>query len=319
MTFLEKLDFLMDKCGLNKRTLSLKSNIPYTTIDGWYKKGYEGLKLTTLRKLVDFFDTTLDYWIKDEITDPNYGKTNNFKISYEEMKYIEKYRSLDSYGQETVSYILEREADRVSKTRTNELNETHKSLSQYQPISLNQISKGKKTLYRFPDLASAGNGEYLFNSIPSETIEVDEDRAIGADFAIGVSGDSMEPVLYSGDIVTVQKTNNVECDDIGLFVIDNECFIKIFKGDHLHSLNEKYPDIPFGAYSDIRCIGKIVGAIEGERKDVEPQKNNNLINLFDFAPFNAEEYKKSKDMTNALRKSIKKGVIKKNGPKKKGN
>ena len=50
MNFLEKLDFLMEKYELNKRTLSQKSDIPYTTIDAWYKKGYEGLKLTTLRK-----------------------------------------------------------------------------------------------------------------------------------------------------------------------------------------------------------------------------------------------------------------------------
>lgn len=38
MNFLEKLDFLMEKYGLNKRTLALKSDIPYTTIDAWYKK-----------------------------------------------------------------------------------------------------------------------------------------------------------------------------------------------------------------------------------------------------------------------------------------
>ena len=45
MNFLEKLDFLMERYGLNKSTLSQKSEIPYTTIDGWYKKGYEGLKI----------------------------------------------------------------------------------------------------------------------------------------------------------------------------------------------------------------------------------------------------------------------------------
>lgn len=67
MTFLEKLDYLMGKKGLNKSTLSKACNIPYTTIDGWYKKGYEGLKLTTLRKLADFFDTSLDFWASDEL------------------------------------------------------------------------------------------------------------------------------------------------------------------------------------------------------------------------------------------------------------
>lgn len=98
MNFLEKLDFLMNKYGLNKRTLSQKSGIPYTTIDAWYKKGYEGLKLTTLRKLNDFFNTTLDYWILDEVTDPNYGKSSGFKVEFDEMEHIKKYRELDPYG-----------------------------------------------------------------------------------------------------------------------------------------------------------------------------------------------------------------------------
>lgn len=113
MNFLEKLDFLMKKYGLNKRTLSQKSKIPYTTIDAWYKKGYEGLKLTTLRKLNDFFNTTLDYWVLDEVTDPNYGKTSGFKVKYEEMEHLEKYRLLDDFGKETIDIILNRETKRM--------------------------------------------------------------------------------------------------------------------------------------------------------------------------------------------------------------
>lgn len=62
MNFLEKLNYLMNKNNLNKSTLSKACGIPYTTIDGWYKKGYEGLKLTTLNKLSDYFGTTLDFW-----------------------------------------------------------------------------------------------------------------------------------------------------------------------------------------------------------------------------------------------------------------
>lgn len=65
MDFLEKLNYLMKKNHLNKSTLSKACNIPYTTIDGWYKKGYEGLKLTTLRKLAEYFGTSLDYWASE--------------------------------------------------------------------------------------------------------------------------------------------------------------------------------------------------------------------------------------------------------------
>ena len=40
MNFLEKLDFLMSEMSINKSKLSQISGVPYTTIDGFYKKGY---------------------------------------------------------------------------------------------------------------------------------------------------------------------------------------------------------------------------------------------------------------------------------------
>ena len=70
MDFLQKLNYLMEQRHLNKSTLSKACNIPYTTIDGWYKKGYEGLKLTTLRKLAEFFGTSLDYWASEDDSPP---------------------------------------------------------------------------------------------------------------------------------------------------------------------------------------------------------------------------------------------------------
>lgn len=73
MDFLNKLDALMAVHGLNKHTLSIQCGVPYTTIDAWYKKGYNNAKLSTIQKLADFFGTTLDYLMRDEITDVDYG------------------------------------------------------------------------------------------------------------------------------------------------------------------------------------------------------------------------------------------------------
>jgi len=69
MNFLEKLDALMKKEGLNKRTLSKKSGVPYTTILSFYdeSKGYENVKLVTLRKLAKHFRCTLDELADDEV------------------------------------------------------------------------------------------------------------------------------------------------------------------------------------------------------------------------------------------------------------
>lgn len=67
MNFLEKIDLLKNYKGLNNHTLSIACGIPYTTIDGWYKKGYDRIKLSHLRKLGDCFAVSLDFLIRDDI------------------------------------------------------------------------------------------------------------------------------------------------------------------------------------------------------------------------------------------------------------
>ena len=65
MTFLEKLDRLMDEKSVNKADLSRISGVPYTTIDGFYKKGYENAKISTIRKIAHALETSLDYLVED--------------------------------------------------------------------------------------------------------------------------------------------------------------------------------------------------------------------------------------------------------------
>lgn len=67
MSFTDKLNLLMKERGLNKSQLSAESGIPYTTIDGFYKKGSDNIKLSTLRKLATFFDCSLDYLVDDGV------------------------------------------------------------------------------------------------------------------------------------------------------------------------------------------------------------------------------------------------------------
>lgn len=112
MDFLEKLDYLMKKNNLNKSTLSKACNIPYTTIDGWYKKGYEGLKLTTLRKLADYFGTSLDFWAngqEENISPPlPIDEFSSFLAEIEKgndpdlQEFLEIYRQLDSTSKKVI-------------------------------------------------------------------------------------------------------------------------------------------------------------------------------------------------------------------------
>ena len=68
MGFIEKLELLMNEKNIkNKSELSNLSGIPYTTIDGFYKKGTDNIKLSTLKKLSQCLDCSLDYLVDDDI------------------------------------------------------------------------------------------------------------------------------------------------------------------------------------------------------------------------------------------------------------
>ncbi len=61
--FLETLTKLMSERGMTRATLAKASGVPYTTIDGFFKKGCDNVKLSTLQKIAKYFDVTLDYLI----------------------------------------------------------------------------------------------------------------------------------------------------------------------------------------------------------------------------------------------------------------
>jgi len=115
MTFTEKLVYLMNKNDIKNRSqLSKQSGIPYTTIVGFFEKGTENIRRTTLIKLSDFFGCSLEYLVSDEINDENYGKNDNFKMDSNEIQHIQKYRNLDEYGKKAIDSLLNIEYERCT-------------------------------------------------------------------------------------------------------------------------------------------------------------------------------------------------------------
>ena len=116
MTFLEKLDFLMKRNGDNLSALSKKSGIPYTTLDGLYKKGYKNTKLSTLQRLCEYFHVTLDYLVKDGIIDPLYGLDS--QISVQSKPCSERLaNACDSLNEEGIEKVIDYAAVLVASGR----------------------------------------------------------------------------------------------------------------------------------------------------------------------------------------------------------
>ena len=116
MTFLEKLDYLKTREGLNNNTLSQKTGIPYTTIDSFYKKGFRNMKFETLEKLSRFFNVSLDYLMNEGITDEKYGIDSDETVNA--FKYLQYARGERTMRLEPIEVdIIEafRKADDIDK------------------------------------------------------------------------------------------------------------------------------------------------------------------------------------------------------------
>lgn len=109
MNFLEKLDFEMNSLGINKRKLSILADVPYTTIDGFYKKGYENAKISTIRKIANALGVSLDYLIEDEPLEIK--ESPSLEDGDEEMLVL--YHQLDTHDRgrivERIETLLEQE------------------------------------------------------------------------------------------------------------------------------------------------------------------------------------------------------------------
>lgn len=112
--FLNRLTELMKKNNLTKASLARLSGIPYTTIDGFFKKGYENTKLSTLKQLSVFFNVSLDYLVaQDNITD-NIILTDKY-----EKCLIENYRNLSEQGKEYILQTMELVKNKYTKPKVN--------------------------------------------------------------------------------------------------------------------------------------------------------------------------------------------------------
>ncbi|RNH93722.1 XRE family transcriptional regulator [Staphylococcus aureus] len=120
--------------------------------------------------------------------------------------------------------------------------------------------KQDKTPVNVNGCVSAGVGERLHD----ETLFTEMVKAPipPHDLALKVNGDSMEPMFKDGEIIFVEKTHNIKNGQIGIFIIEEEAYVKkVFVEDDrltLVSLNKKYRDLHFYRNESVRLVGKVI-------------------------------------------------------------
>ena len=226
------MDEVREKYGVPKDTLS-KISAGIT----------ERPALETMRVLV----YAMGYTLNDLEDNTNIKQlTNNLSIA--ENNIIKKYRTLDKYGKETVSGVLEFEYKRCREQEKDEISASIEPNIIYLPDPIQSASAGHGQL---ADDDTANMIAIQANTITSK-----------ANYIMRVSGDSMEPKFFDGQRVLVRNQPSVDLGEIGIFLIDGERYIKIYRGNHLESANPNYPDVQFDEYS--KCLGRVLDILKDD-------------------------------------------------------
>ncbi|MDD4773364.1 MAG: XRE family transcriptional regulator [Eubacteriales bacterium] len=168
------------------------------------------------------------------------------QINTEEYMLIKDYRLLDEHGKSLVSLVVNKEKEWILQSQKND----H---SKYRRISYYDYA------------ASAGTGLFL-EDVKNEFIRIPlNTETENADYVIPVSGDSMEPMLYNGDLICVKIQPVVNEGEIGIFLINGEAFIKKYLKNRLVSLNPKYDDILLNKHDSVFCKGRVLCKINDVR------------------------------------------------------
>lgn len=125
--------------------------------------------------------------------------------------------------------------------------------------SAEEIASPARVIPLFEFSACAGDGFFIDSSIPHSDIT---DITGIADFAVTVSGNSMEPTIKDKSVIFVKKEETPEHKEVGLFVVDGSVmckrYIKQGRGYKLVPDNSEHKTILGKDISSITYLGKVI-------------------------------------------------------------
>ena len=256
MSFGDRLKEARIMKGYTQKQLAEKLNIGGTTVTGYEKDNSEP-SMNTISKIMEILDVDANFLFQDE----SYETTQKEKELSEKIKNLaKKYRDLDSFGRQTVDIVLDREITRVKELSNMKERMKELETSQATVIDIQPRLENNARLIEYHHSASAGTGVFILGSEGVDQLPIPdtpENRKV--DYAIKVSGNSMEPDYNDGDIVLVSQKVELNHGDVGIFIINNDAYIKEYGETELISRNPDADNIIISEYDNIVCMGKVVG------------------------------------------------------------
>lgn len=245
MSFGSRLRERREALGMKQSELGQLLGVTGSAI-GNYENEVSSPKADILYRVFDVLHCDANYLFQDEIKE-----RRNCTATPDEMeKIIKKYRHIDKFGQETVLAVLDCEYNRCAVQKNDCANHVTTDLDKiiYIPEPLQSASAGTG---EFSDDDNAEQVAVLYNKYTSK-----------ADYIMRVHGNSMEPQIFDGDRVLVRSQPAVDLGETGIFILNGDRYVKIYRGSYLESANPTYANVP--VCEDGRCIGKVISVLNPE-------------------------------------------------------
>lgn len=246
MTVSERIFFLLKEKNLTAKDLGSYIDVKPSSISAWKNEGsYPSSKYIV--RISEFLEVSLEFLLTGK------EKISPAELTADEQELLTYYKNLMDIDK---GKLLERA--KMMSEQEDQPAIVHTVTVADQP-ELEKTEKIYIEIYSLP--VSAGNGVYL-DGHDSELLEVEHTPLTArANFALMIKGDSMQPKFFDEDIILIETQPCVEVGQIGVFILNNEGYVKKFGGDRLISLNSKYPDIMIHEYDSFYCKGRVIGKL----------------------------------------------------------
>lgn len=263
MDYMDRIKKIKSERKITNEMLADMTGIPLGTLSKILAGISDSPKLSNILSICNALGCSLDYIVRG-VPENN----NNFTLEDGEIRLIENYRRLDTHGRELCALVVDKELQRVtcseytgtSKGKAKVL--TPEELRRRMESSEEGAHLGKRPIMLYDLPVSAGIGEFLDESKGEEIYISDNARTAEADFALKISGNSMETKYHDGDILLVSDCDSVEVGEPAIFMLDGNGYFKIYGGDRLISLNKDYGDIMLKDFQSVWCGGRVIGKLK---------------------------------------------------------
>jgi len=247
MEYIARIKELKSKKKMTTERLAELSGVPLGTLTKILSAVSDSVKLSNIVAIAEALGVSLDYLVL--------GKENSGlagSLTDEELNLIETYRALDARGRALIDTVINKETENSQRPQGRILASP----------AVRTVSRLRRSIPVFELAVSAGPGEYLDQDGSTETISIpDDERTAGADFALRISGHSMEPKFRDGDIILVENADAVNPGELCVYVLDGCGYFKVFGGDCLISLNPEFGKIMLSNFESVSCAGRVIGKL----------------------------------------------------------